>query len=99
MRSVGIDAEAFQAEREFGSSDGDVRIAKVDKRTLAGVATFLTSSERIGNCIALRNFVAWTLAAYLSDATIQLADVYSRGSSRKRSQRAQVWMVAAERGG
>ncbi|MFT4541276.1 MAG: hypothetical protein ACI841_003325 [Planctomycetota bacterium] len=99
MTAVGIDAEAYLRAGEYTSASGAVRIHKLDKRELEHAIQFLTSSERIGNCIALRNFVAWTLSAFLTDAAVQLADVYCRGSSKKRSQRAQVWMVAAQRAG
>jgi hypothetical protein len=57
---------------------------------------FLTSSEGIGNCIALRKFVSWCLPSLLNDETIMLADISMKGVTHVWHQRAQLWMVAAE---
>lgn len=86
----------FHRARRY--EDGRVRVEIRDKRTLPGALQFLTSSEEIGNCIALRNFVSWTLPALLEDPSVVLADVYYKGSNLWQ-QRAQLWMVAAEREG
>jgi len=99
MESVGIDTAEYADGRVYEDRDQGVRIVIRDKRTLDGSVHFLTSSEGIANCIALRNFVSWTLASYLPDVSIQLADVYYRGSQSKYVQRAQVWMIAAEEAG
>lgn len=86
----------FHRARRY--EDGRVRVEVRDKRTLEGALQFLTSSEEIGNCIALRNFVAWTLPALLADPAVVLADVSYKGQNLWQ-QRAQIWMVAAQREG
>jgi len=91
----GACAELHRAVRY---EQGRVRVEVRDKRTLVGALQFLTSSEEIGNCIALRNFVSWTLPSLLADPSVVLADVYLKGQHLWQ-QRAQLWMVAAEREG
>jgi hypothetical protein len=99
MESLGIDTAEFADGRVYEDRVQGTRIVIRDKRTPDGSVHFLTSSEGIANCIALRNFVSWTLPSYLRDDSIQLADVYYRGSQSKYAQRAQVWMIAAEEAG
>lgn len=90
----GAKAQPDEFHRARRYENGPVRIDVRDKRTPEGALQFLTSSEEIGNCIALRSFVSWTLPALLEDESVVLADV-----SVKNQPRAQVWMVAARREG
>ncbi len=96
MQRLGIDIEQFMSAHTYRFADGDVRIELVDKRTTKGLLQFLTSSEEIGNCIALRHFVAWCLPSLLDDDSVMLADVFMKGSTNAWHQRGQVWLVAAE---
>lgn len=98
LRELGVDAEQYARAAEYEDKEAGVRVAVRDKRTLKGACQFLASSDDIGNCIALRNFVSWTLPALLDDESVMLADVALKGSHGWQP-RAQVWMVAAERGG
>ena len=99
MAQVGIDTEEYHRSRVYENPDKGVRIVIRDKRTLEGAVKFLTSSEEIGSCIALRHFVAWTLPALLADNGIVLADIYHKGSRGRYQQRGQMWMIAAETNG
>lgn len=99
MAELGIDTEEYARSRQYDMAEQGIRIEICDKRRLEDAMQFLTSSENIGNCIALRNFVAWCLPSLLDDETIMLADVSYRGSTKSWHQRAQLWMVAAEQEG
>jgi len=99
MSDLGLEVEEYARNQLYENKDKGIRIEIPDKRTLEGAMQFLTSSEEIGNCIALRNFVSWCLPSLLNDETIMLADVLLKGSSRAWHQRAQLWMVAAQRKG
>jgi hypothetical protein len=99
MREAGIDVAQYTRARVREDSARGVRIRILDKRTLEGAVRFLTSSEDIGSCIALRHFVSWTLPSLLDDPGIVLADVYHKGTHPTYVHRAQVWMVAAEEEG
>jgi hypothetical protein len=98
MEALGIRFEEFAKAHLYEDREQGVRIAVRDKRTLEGAVQFLTSSEEIGNCIALRNFVAWVLPSLLADDAVMLADVYYKGSQTY-GHRAQIWMIAAEQDG
>lgn len=97
MSEMGVNVEEYL--RGGAREKEGVRVDIRDKRTLPGALEFLTSSEEIGNCIALRHFVSWTLPSLLSDETVMLADVSLPGSSRSWHRRAQIWMVAAQHRG
>ncbi|MEE9610023.1 MAG: hypothetical protein V3W19_02170, partial [Desulfatiglandales bacterium] len=99
MTELGIVTEEYLKQRIYENKERAIRVEIRDKRTLKGAMQFLTSSEDIGNCIALRNFVSWCLPALLDDEGIMLADISSKGSGRLWQQRAQLWMVAAEKKG
>jgi len=99
MAELGIDTGAYLKQRLYENKERAIRIEIVDKRTIKGAMQFLTSSENIGNCIALRNFVSWCLPSLLDDEGIMLADVACKGRGRLWQQRAQLWMVAAEKEG
>lgn len=99
MAELGIDTEEYARSRQYDMVEQGIRIEIRDKRRLEDAMQFLTSSENIGNCIALRNFVAWCLPSLLDDETIMLADVSYRGSTKNWHQRAQLWMVAAQQEG
>ena len=99
MQSFKINVEEFARYEKYENQEAGTRIFIRDKRQLEGAVQMLTSAEEIGNCIALRHFVAWTLPSYLNDPSIMLADVYSRGAKRGFSQRGQIWMIASERAG
>ena len=96
MNELGIDTEAYLGAKTHENPELKTRIEIRDRRTVRGAAEFLTSSEEIGNCIALRNFVSWCLPSLLDDESIMLADVTCKGGGRLWQQRAQLWMVAAE---
>jgi hypothetical protein len=98
LKALGVDWEAFARAVRFEDAAAGVRVETRDKRSLEGAAQFLASSEDIGNCIALRHFVSWTLPALLDDEAVMLADVSVR-TSKGFQPRGQVWLVAAERGG
>ncbi|TPW17596.1 MAG: hypothetical protein FD126_3611, partial [Elusimicrobia bacterium] len=98
LRELGVDSEQYARAALYEDKESGVRVEVRDKRTLKGACQFLASSEDIGNCIALRNFVSWTLPALLDDEAVMLADVALKGSHGWQP-RAQVWMVAAECGG
>lgn len=98
MKALGVDWEAFARAGRFEDAAAGVRVETRDKRTLEGAAQFLASSEDIGNCIALRHFVSWTLPALFDDEAVMLADVSLR-TSKGFQPRGQVWLVAAERDG
>lgn len=98
LKELGVDVEQFLRAEVYEDGGAGVRVSVRDKRTLEGACQFLASSEDIGNCIALRNFVSWTLPSLLDDESVVLADVALKGS-RGWQPRAQVWLVAAERGG
>lgn len=97
MRAVGIDPGEYL--RAVSYEGPGVRIELRDKRTATGAVEFLASSEEVGNCIALRHFVSWCLPSLLDDETVVLADVQQKSGGRSWRQRAQVWLVAARRGG
>ena len=99
MRALGIDTEQYLQARTYENKELQTRIEVRDRREFEGLAQFLTSSEEIGNCIALQNFVSWCLPSLLDDESIVLADVICKGNGRLWQQRAQLWMVAAERDG
>jgi hypothetical protein len=99
MAGLGIDTEAYLKQRLYENREQGIRVEICDKRTLKGAMQFLTSSENIGNCIALRNFVSWCLPSLLDDEGIMLADISYKGRGRIWQQRAQLWMVAAEKQG
>ncbi len=99
MAGLGINTEEYARSRLYEITESGIRIEIRDKRRLEEAMQFLTSSEKIGNCIALRNFVAWCLPSLLDDETIMLADVSYRGSTKSWHQRAQLWMVAAQQNG
>jgi hypothetical protein len=99
MTELGIVAEAYFQHRLYENREHGIRIEIRDKRTLKGAMQFLTSSEEIGNCIALRNFVSWCLPSLLDDEGIMLADISCKGRGRLWQQRAQLWMVASEKNG
>lgn len=97
MRALGVDVEEYL--RAVSYEDSGVRIELRDKRTATGAVEFLTSSEEVGNCIALRHFVSWCLPSLLDDESVVLADVHQKSGGRSWRQRAQVWLVAARLGG
>jgi hypothetical protein len=94
MKKLNIDYEQFFRQKSYQYKTERICLEIRDKRTIEGAMQFLTSSELIGNCIALRNFVSWCLPSLLNDESIMLCDISVKGN-----QRAQLWMVAAERQG
>jgi len=94
MKKYDIDCEQFFRNKVYVDHSQRVCLEIRDKRTIEGAMQFLTSSELIGNCIALRNFVSWCLPSLLNDESVMLCDISVKGD-----QRAQLWMIAAERQG
>ncbi|MBP9865072.1 MAG: methyltransferase domain-containing protein, partial [Candidatus Omnitrophica bacterium] len=99
LEQLGVRTDEFRKHREYENAAAGVRVVVRDKRQLEDAVKFLTSSEDIDNCIALRNFVAWALPSLLDDDGIVLADLYSKGTSKRYAHRGQMWMMAAEEAG
>ncbi len=99
MEKLGIDVHEFDKEKIYENKADGVRIVKRNKKTLEGAIKFITSSEEIGCCIALQNFVSWALPSLLDDDSIMLADIYYKGAKNRYNHRGQMWMVAAEENG
>jgi len=97
MEELGINISELEKEMVYEDERKRIRIVIRNKKTLEGAIRFLTSSDEIGSCAALENFVSWTLPSLLDDDSVVLADVYYKGTeSHSYSQRAQIWIVAAE---
>jgi len=99
MEELGVDIKEFERGKVYENKEKGIRIVIRDKKTLEGAVKFLTSSENIDSCIALRNFVSWALPSLLDDDGIMLADIYCKGTHATHTQRAQLWMVASEEEG
>jgi len=99
MEELGLNLEEIGKQRVYERTGKGVRIVIRNKKTLEGAVRFLTSSDEIGSCAALQNFVSWTLPSLLDDDGVLLADVYRKGARSVYRQRAQIWMVAAEEDG
>jgi len=96
MEEMGINFGEFGRENVYENNEKGIRIVIRDKKTLEGAVKFLTSSDEIGSCIALENFVSWSLPSLLSDDAVMLADVFCKNSRSVYVQRAQMWIIAAE---
>ncbi|MBI4387532.1 MAG: hypothetical protein HY582_00610, partial [Candidatus Omnitrophica bacterium] len=99
METLGIQISEFGKHQVYEDSEKGVRIIVRDKKTLEDAVKFLTSSESIDNCIALKNFVSWTLPSLLDDDGIVLADIYYRATNKGYQHGGQMWMIASEENG
>jgi hypothetical protein len=93
MKKSGINLDEIQKEIIYENEN--IRIILRNKKTLEGAIKFLISSDEIGSCIALENFVSWTLPFLLNDDSIFLADVFYKSKAGYFNQRAQIWMIAS----
>ncbi|TRZ51646.1 MAG: DUF4445 domain-containing protein [Dehalococcoidia bacterium] len=99
MVQLGLDVQELEREKIYEAQEKGIRIVIRNKKALRGAVKFLTSSDEIGSCTALENFVSYTIPSLLDDDGILLADVYYKGTQDTYTQRAQIWMVAAEENG
>lgn len=95
MKKLGLNLNEIKEQIIYENKNRCVKIILRDKNSLEGAVRFLTSSDEIGSCTALENFVSWTLPSLLNDDGIFLAEVYHKGKRGYFSQRAQIWMVAS----
>jgi hypothetical protein len=99
MERLGVLIAEYQKGQVYENRAVGARVVVHDKSVLEGAVRFITSSEDIDNCIALQNFVSWTVPSLLNDNSVMLADIYFKGKHNKYQHRAQMWMVAAEEEG